>query len=140
MLGYTIARDRLEKRTIIAVFGNYGFNNNHTINQIFQDQDYVTNTSEQSTVNNYFLLEGGLLIGEIFRISTGVGQQNFDNQVLVDKNGISDTKKLFKYNSTTVGFRYSFGKVTWVIDCNFASGDDFDNTLILPSTGLMFLF
>lgn len=34
-------------------------------------------------MNNFYRLEGGLLLGEIFRVSTGVGQPMFNEQTLV---------------------------------------------------------
>ncbi len=140
MLGLTIARDKSGKRTLIAAFGNYGFNNEKTINQIFNDQGYTTGAASQSSSNNYYQVEGGLLFAEVFRISTGVGQQNFDSQVLISSNGINTDAKFLKYNSSTAGFQFNIGSISWTINCNFAYGQDYDHTVITPYTGLVLRF
>src|SRR5579875_167158 len=83
MLGITVARDKAGHRTMIAAFGGLGFNNEPTMKQIFKDQQYITAALHQATSNNFYQLEGGLVIADVFRISTGVGQQNFNSQPLV---------------------------------------------------------
>jgi hypothetical protein len=140
MLGLTIARDNSGRRTVIGAFGNYGFSNEKTINHLFADQDYITTAISQSTANNYYQIEGGILFAEIFRISTGVGQQNFDGQTLISSNGISTNEKYLKYNSSTVGLQFNISSISWTINCNFAYGQDFDHTVITPATGLVLRF
>lgn len=82
MIGLTLARDNSDHRTMIAAFGGLGFNNSSTLSNIISDQGYVTTLTTQRSSNNFYQLEGGLLIAEVLRISTGVGQQNFDPQTL----------------------------------------------------------
>ena len=124
----------------MGVFGNYGINNAKTIIKIINYQGYTISAASQSSANNYYQLEGGFLIAEIFRLSVGIGQQNFDSQTLISSSGASNKEKLFKYNSATVGFRFNFGNASWLIDGNIASGKDYNTTVITPSTGLMFRF
>lgn len=140
VFGLTITRDKAGKRTFLAAFGNYGFNNNHTVKFILEDQDFSTTATSQSKTNNFFTFEGGIIFSEVFRISTGVGQQNFNDQSLTHTGGMPKTRGSLKYYSTTAGFRLGLGKIVWTIDCNFNYGKDYDNTVITPSTGLMFGF
>ncbi|MEP6844989.1 MAG: hypothetical protein ABI861_03270 [Panacibacter sp.] len=140
IVGYTLARSKSGKRTMVAAFGNYGFNNNNTVSFLLKDQDYTTAALSQSSANNYYRLEGGLIIAEIIRISTGIGQQNFDNQTLTSSSGVKPDAKLLKFNSSTVGLQFYFGKIGWLINCQFAYGMDFNNTVITPSSGLTFRF
>jgi hypothetical protein len=140
MLGFSIAKNASGKRTYLGAFGTYGFTNENMIRQVFKDQGYTTISPNQSTTNNYFLLEGGILIAEKFRVSTGIGQQNFDEQTLISSNGIRTSERLLKFNSTTVGFQFNFSSMAWVINCNIASSKDFNSSVITPSTGLTFAF
>jgi len=140
MLGLTIARDRNDRRTMIAGFGAFGMNNPSTVSHIFADQGYITTNLDQNSNNNVYGIEGGLLIAEVFRISTGVGQQVFDKQLIASDNGIETQATSLKYNSTTVGFNFNVSAVAIIINCNFNYGRDYTKTVIKPSAGLMLRF
>lgn len=140
MLGLTIARDQNDHRTMLAGFGSFGMNNSKTVGHILDDQGFVSTALNQNSTNNFYQLEGGLLIGEVFRISTGVGQQIFNKQTLVSTDGIKPEITSLKYNSTTVGFNFNVSAVAIVINCNFEYGQDFTKTLVVPSAGLMLRF
>jgi hypothetical protein len=140
MLGLTLARDKNDRRTMIAGFGSFGINNATTMGQIFEDQGYTTLATSQNSSNNMYQLEGGLLIAEVFRISTGVGQQLFNKQTIASGNGIAFQATSLKYNSTTVGFNFNVSVVAIVLDCSFEYGQDYSKTVIVPSAGLMLRF
>lgn len=140
MLGLTIARDKNDHRTMIAGFGSFGLNNNQTVEHIFEDQGYITSALGQNSSNNVYTLEGGFLIAEVFRISTGVGQQVFNKQTIASGNGIQTEASSLKYNSTTVGFNFNVSVVAITINCSFNYGQDYNKTVIVPSAGLMLHF
>ena len=140
MLGLTILRDKNDHRTMLAGFGTAGLNNRSTIKNIFNDQGYTPILADQSNSNIMYRLEGGLLIGELLRISTGVGQQVFDEQTLVSGDGISLNTTSLQYYSTTVGFNLNVSTVAIVVDVNFNYGKDYNKTVVIPSAGLMFRF
>ncbi|MEJ7587991.1 MAG: hypothetical protein WKI04_10570 [Ferruginibacter sp.] len=140
MLGITIGRDKADRRTVLGAFGSFGLNNANTISNIFADQGYITTATSQSSNNNAYTLEGGLLIADVFRISTGVGQQIFNNQSIASTNGINFDATSLKFNSTTVGFNINVGAVGLLLNCNFNYGKDYVNTIIYPSAGLNFRF
>ncbi len=140
MLGITILRDRNDHRTMIAGFGTAGLINRSTLNNIFDDQGYVPVLTSQSNSNVNYKLEGGLLIGEVLRLSTGVGQQIFDQQTLVSSNGVKLNATSLQYYSSTVGFNLNLTAVVITIDVNFNYGKDYTKTVIVPSAGLMFRF
>ncbi len=140
MLGITIARDKNDRRTMLAGFGSFGINNKQTVNNIFDDQGYVSLATDQASSNNVYQLEGGLLIAEVFRISTGAGQQVFNKQVLISKDGIQTQATSLKYNSTTVGFNFNVSAVAINFNCSFNYGQDYNTTVIVPSAGLMLRF
>lgn len=138
MLGLALAQDRNGNRTMLAAFGTYGFNNANTLRQIFDDQGYTSAAVSQNDINNSYSLEGGIIIAELIRVSTGIGQQNFDEQSLVHSGGdVRTGEKSLRYNSTTVGFQFNFNSLGLNINCNFASGRDFERTIITPSAGLL---
>jgi hypothetical protein len=115
-------------------------NNDETVKQIFEDQKYITTAIDQNSANNVYNIEGGLLIGEVFRISTGVGQQIFNKQTLVSDDGVNFETTYLKYNSTTVGFNFNVSAVSIIVNCNFQYGQDYTKTVIVPSAGLMLRF
>jgi len=137
MLGLTLARDKNDRRTMVAGFGSFGVNNASTIGHVFDDQGYTTLATSQNSANNRYQLEGGLLVAEVFRISTGVGQQLFNKQILVSGNGVNFKATSLKYNSTTVGFNFNVSVVAIVLNCTFEYGRDYSKTVIVPSAGLM---
>ena len=141
MLGLTIARDNNDRRTMIAGFGSFGINNAKTVERIFEDQGYITTALNQNSANNFYQLEGGLLVAEVFRISTGVGQQVFNKQAIAStSDGIELQATSLKYNSTTVGFNFNVSAVAIIISCSFNYGQDYTQTVVNPSAGLMLRF
>ena len=140
MLGITLARDKAERRTMIAAFGAFGYNNDNTITNLLSDQQYTSAATSQSGMNSFYQLEGGLVIEDIFRISTGVGQQNFNGQTLISSGGVLLNATYLKYNSTTVGVKLNLGAIAWTLNCNFAYGQDYNKTVITPNSGLMLRF
>jgi hypothetical protein len=141
MLGITIARSKNGgRRTMLAGFGTYGFNNRNTITQLLKDQNYVSMALNQSGSNNYYQYEGGVLIAEVLRLSTGLGQQNFNTQNLASTDSLRLNATHLKYYSSTVGLNINLGTIAWVLNCNFAYGKEFKHTVLTPSTGLMLRF
>lgn len=140
MLGITLLRDNNDHRTMLAGFGTFGLNKASTLNQIFDDQNYLSLALDQSNRNNFYKLEGGLLIAEVLRVSTGVGQQVFNEQTLVSEDGINLQTTSLKYYSSTIGFNIKLSAIALTVDCNFNYGKDYNKAVIIPSAGLMFQF
>jgi hypothetical protein len=140
MLGITVARSKSGRRTMLAAFGDYGFNNRATITQLLADQNYVSTALKQSGSNNYYQYEGGFLIAEVLRISTGLGRQNFTTQTLASTDSLRLNATHLQYYSSTVGLNINLGSIAWVLNCNFAYGKEFKHTVLTPSTGLMLRF
>lgn len=140
MLGITLTRDKADRRTMIAAFGTLGFNNRSTITQLIKDQQYLSLATDQAASNNFYQLEGGIVIADLIRISTGVGQQNFNSQVLASADGVQINATNLKYNSSTIGLRLNFRSIVWVINVNAAYGQDYNKTVLTPNTGLMLRF
>ncbi len=140
MVGLTIARDKNDHRTMVAAFGNYGLNNKKTMERIFDDQGYITTALDQGSSNNFYEVEGGVLLGEILRLSTGVGRQIYNEQTIASSNGIDFQSTQLNYYSSTVGFNFAISNVAIVLNCNFNYGKDYTTTVIKPSAGLTLNF
>ena len=140
MVGFVLGRSQSNSRTILGAFGSVGFNNPSTMKQIFDDQKYISSAVDQDKSNISFQLEGGLLIADVLRVSTGMGQQNFATQSIASSDGIQFNSKSLKYNSSTVALHYKLGLASLTISCNFNYGKDYNTTVLKPSAGLMFNF
>ncbi|HEV8084847.1 MAG TPA: hypothetical protein VGP55_16685 [Chitinophagaceae bacterium] len=140
MVGLTIARDKNDHRTMVAAFGDYGLNNKKTMERIFDDQGYITTALDQGSSNNFYEVEGGVLLGEILRLSTGVGRQIYNEQTIASSNGIDFQSTQLNYYSSTVGFNFAISNVAIVLNCNFNYGKDYTTTVIKPSAGLTLNF
>ncbi|MDQ2862450.1 MAG: hypothetical protein M3R50_02160 [Bacteroidota bacterium] len=140
MVGLTIARDKNDHRTMLAAFGDYGINSARTVERIFDDQGYTTAALKQGSSNNFYELEGGVLIGDILRLSTGVGHQLYDQQAIASSSGINLQSTGLDYFSSTVGFNFLISNVAIVLNCNFNYGKDYKTTVIKPSAGLTLNF
>jgi hypothetical protein len=125
---------------MIAAFGDYGINNKRTMERIFDDQEYVTLATDQGSSNNFYAIDGGVLIGEILRLSTGVGSQLYNDQTIASSNGINFQSTQLNYYSSTVGFNFNISNVAIILNCNFNYGKDYTKTIIKPSAGLTFNF
>jgi hypothetical protein len=140
MIGFRLGRTNSGGRTLLAAFGTFGLNNRSTLNQIFADQGYVPVVTDQSSLNNFYRLEGGVLLGETVRLSTGVGQQHFNEQLIVSDAGVSVNSAYLQYYSSTAGFQFNVGGAALMVNVNFAYGRDFNRTVITPAAGLLFRF
>lgn len=139
MLAVRLRRNEAGRGTLLGVFGTYGLVNRTTINQIFEDQGYVSSlATPQSRTNSFYRLEGGVVLGEILRLSTGVGEQMFDQQTLTSGGDVMVNATSLRHYSSTAGFLFNINDVSLGVNVNFAYGQDFNTTVITPSVGLMF--
>jgi hypothetical protein len=137
MLGFVIGHDNSGRRSILGGFGNLGFNKAGTVSQMLRDQGYITTATSQDNTNNAFQIEGGLLILDVLRVSTGIGQQNFTSQNLLSGTNIKLNERSLKYNSSTVGLNFKLSLISISVNCNFLYGKDFNRTVLNPYAGLM---
>lgn len=82
--------------------------------------------------NGFYNIEAGMIIGQIMRLSGGVGKQTYT--YFINQKGAID------YYSGTVGLFFNLGIVNWVVECNIATGGDLTNEVIKVSTGFMVKF
>lgn len=128
-IGYTSAHSR--GTNIVGVFGTGGYTNEETFQEMLAVQELST---DELKINKYFTFyqaEAGMILGNILRLSTGFGRQDFET--------VNGRDKLY-YFSSTAGLLIGLGSFSWNIDANIQYGRDFANTSIRFSSGLMIKF
>lgn len=112
MLAYRFSIDKNGKKErghSLGFFGSYGFIDKATIqNVILTNISPSISTPELQMQHSFYEIEAGGLIREWFRLSGGIGTQNFEY-----KSGIIAKQ----YYTTTMGFVIRFGMVEF--DLNF---------------------
>ena len=81
----------------------------------------ITGTIDaEKNFNEFYCLEGGMVIVRFLRISGGLGRQAYTNT-------LGEQYKL-KYFSGTLGLVFNLDAVNWVIDANLMIGKDLNQT------------
>lgn len=115
----------------IGVFGTAGYTNEYTLDEILSIQDIDVINLESSSYNTFYQIEGGMIISNALRLSTGVGSQDYST-------ALSDES--LDYLSSTAGLMINFGNVMWSLDANINYGWDYTHTTLKFSTGLILVF
>ncbi|ASB49821.1 hypothetical protein [Alkalitalea saponilacus] len=114
-----------------GAFGAAGYTNRFTLNEMAGFSGLDMNNVIESRFNSFYQIEGGLLLANILRLSTGLGKQYYTT---------SGGDNSFNYLSTTAGFLINMGTVSWSLDANFNYGRDYSDTILKLSTGIVFVF
>jgi hypothetical protein len=132
MIGYQYVAQRGRGSTI-GVFGIGGNTPERSMLRILDQAGIVATTLKANEDNNYYYqVEGGVILFNIIRASTGMGFQNYKDN--------ADENQTIMYYSTTVGLHLPLGPVRITLDVNQMYGRDFNKTLYRPVAGLMFQF
>ena len=131
-LGYVFNSNNVGRGNTLAVFATAGLMNKYSLNQLFVDQNLDPTVLTDRKSNVFYQLEAGMYIGEILRLSSGIGRQQYYIS--------EDETKSLHYLSSTVGLSLSLGVINWVIDFNWVYGKDFSNLVLKPSTGILVKF
>ncbi len=115
----------------IGVFGTAGYTNEFTLDEILSIQDINVTNLESSSYNTFYQIEGGMIISNALRLSTGVGSQDY---------GTNISDESLDYLSSTAGIMINFGNVMWSLDGNINYGWDYTHTILKFSTGLILVF
>lgn len=128
-IGYNSPRSKAKNS--LGVFGAGGYTNKATFNKIKTVQELTT---DELVINKYYAfyqIEAGMIIGNVLRLSTGLGKQEFQTVSGSDS---------FSYFSSTAGLLINFGVVGWNIDVNIQYGRDYPKTAIRFVSGLVVMF
>lgn len=126
MLGYSYVTSKGGGSTL-GVFGRVGNTSSDGLDKL--NSDALINESLVADEQNlYYNIEGGVIIAEVLRISTGMGFQEYQSQT-------SDMNRA-AYYSTTAGLHIGSKNFKLMIDANFMYGRDLQETIIRPNIGL----
>lgn len=128
-IGFTSASSN--GKNALGLFGTGGYTNKTTFIKMAEVQNIAT---AELVINKYYAFyqaEAGMLIGNVLRISSGIGRQEYQTV-----NGHAS----LDYFSTTAGLMIDLGPVYWNIDANIHYGRDYPNTSLRFASGLMILF
>lgn len=129
-IGYTSAHSR--GRNIVGLFGTGGYTNEETFREVLAVQDISTDELKINKFDAFYQAEAGMILGNILRLSTGIGRQDFET--------VDNGKDKLYYFSSTAGLLIDLGSFYWNIDANFQYGRDFSNTSLRFASGLMIKF
>ena len=118
-------------KNTLGLFATGGYTNKNTFIKMAEVQNITT---AELVINKYYAFyqaEAGMLIGNVLRLSTGIGRQEYETI-----NGRAN----FDYFSSTAGLMIDLGPVYWNIDANIHYGRDYPNTSLRFATGLMIMF
>jgi hypothetical protein len=131
--GYISTRGGTTRGNILAVFGTGGNTNPGVLQQMQTGGADINGTIDASkNFNEFYSVEGGMVIARFLRVSGGLGRQAYTNT-------LGENYKL-KYFSGTLGFVFNLDAVNWVIDANVMTGKDLNQTALKISTGFMVKF
>lgn len=132
-VGYVSNRKDSKRGNMLGIFGTAGTIYPEMI-AIFQTggADMFAPINMEKNFNGFYNIEAGMMIGQIMRLSGGIGQQSYT--YFINQKGAID------YYSGTVGLFFNLGIVDWVVECNIAAGGDLTNEVIKVSTGFMVKF
>lgn len=132
-LGYISTRGGTTRGNMLAVFGTGGNTNPAVLQQMQTGGASINGTIDDSkNFNEFYSVEGGMVIARFLRVSGGVGRQAYSNT-------LGENYKL-KYFSGTVGLVFNLDAVNWVIDANLMTGGDLNQKALRISTGFMVKF
>jgi len=121
------------KANVIGVWGSAGNSSPETVGLLLTEQGDMREVDMMTSSHRFYELEGGFLFREWFRISGGVGTQEF-----TDINGEFDRLEYFKV-STGLSIRLT-KSIKWNTNAAFLFSEGSNTYSFRPSTGLAFRF
>lgn len=134
-LGYRFdvtGKRKRRKGNLIGVWGTIGMHDQTALNSLFTSQNRV-DLADPNQFHEFREMEVGILFKEWFRLSTGVGYQNFTN--------LGGENITLNYYSTTAGIAMRLTKAfDLTANGTVIYGKDFEQYAFRPSVGLNYTF
>ena len=144
-LGYISKRGEQNRANMLGIFGSAGTTNPGVIqlmkaNCAALESKVVT----ENKFNEFYTVEGGIVISGFLRMSGGIGQQAYTYTVSgTTEHGFPYKKNVkghLDFFSGTLGLVFNLDAVNWVIDANMMTGMDFTHSELRLSTGFVLKF
>ncbi|MEO0899846.1 MAG: hypothetical protein AAFY71_25765 [Bacteroidota bacterium] len=121
------------RANVIGAFANAGYQSAESVAILLQEQGDTREIDPMATSNRFYELEGGLLFREWFRISGGVGTQEFTT--------MSGEAVQLDYFKVTTGLSIRLTRsIKWNTNASFLFTEGANTYTFRPSTGLAFRF
>jgi len=139
-LGYISSRGETNRGNMIGIFASGG-NTNPGVLTMMQNSgaDMQSAINLNKKFNEFYTLEGGMVISRFLRLSGGIGRQFYTYQPIGSASGVNK-QGILNYFSGTLGLVFDLGSVNWVIDANLITGEDMNQNAVRLSTGFMVKF
>lgn len=122
------------KRQIMGVFASYGFNRNDYATNILLTQQKNNELSANNEFNDFVNIEGGFLFNQSVRLSAGITNFNYINNVTLL------TSKMKTYSVTT-GYHVRFLRYFKLnLDIALLLNEEFKSPMYKASAGLSLMF
>ena len=131
--GYISTRGGANRGNMLGIFGAAGSTKSEMIALMeFDGANVDGEINMDNTFNEYYTIEGGMIIARVLRLSAGFGQQYYTYDI--------DKKGTIEYFSGTIGIAIGLGVVDWVINANLLAGKDMNHNALRYSTGFIVNF
>jgi hypothetical protein len=130
-LGVISTRHNTNRGNFLGVFGSFGTLSSETL-QALADQAGRSIAIKEKQFNQFYSVEGGMIIFNFVRISGGLGRQFYEET--------TSTVSSVNYFSLTGGLNFNFGAVNLGLNANLLTGNDLAQNQLRFSTGILIKF
>jgi hypothetical protein len=131
--GLISTRGGTNRGNMLAVFATAGNSNPGVITLMKQGgAEILGNIDKTIRINEFYTLEGGMVIARFLRMSGGVGRQFYTLD--------TGKKNMLKYFCGTLGISLNLGVVNWDINAQLLTGQDFNQQAVRLNSGFMVKF
>lgn len=132
-LGYISTRGGTTRGNMFGVFASGG-NTQPEMVALMQSggAELDGDINLEKNFNEFFSLEGGMVIARFLRLSGGIGRQYFTYS--------TGEHGFLSYFSGTLGFVFNLDVVNWVVEAQLMTGKDLNQKALRLSTGFMVKF
>jgi len=129
--GYLSTRHNTNRGNFLGLFGTFG----SVSSDVLQDEANHSGKEiliKEKQFNQFYSLEGGMIIFNFIRLSGGIGRQFYED--------IHNNFSSIKYFSLTGGLNFNFGAVNLNLNANLLTGGDIVRNQLRFSTGILVKF
>jgi hypothetical protein len=130
-LGIISTRHNTNRGNFLGVFGSFGTLSSKTL-QALADQAGRGISIKEKQFNQFYSVEGGMIVFNLIRVSGGLGRQFYEET--------TSTVSSVNYFSLTGGLNFNFGAVNLGLNANLLTGNDLAQNQLRFSAGILIKF
>jgi hypothetical protein len=129
--GFLSTRHNTTRGNFLGVFGSFGTISSDVLQQV-ADHAGTEISIKQKQFNQFYSLEGGMIVFNFIRLSGGIGRQFYED--------ITNNLSSIQYFSLTSGLNFNFGAVNLGLNANWLTGGDLVENQLRFSAGILIKF